>query len=1276
MLTRMLMLMSMLIVLLGAAPASAVEHAFDLEIAPSATQRIALGRDELAEAGSLRVVYQRDRKPDAAERDGAFLDVCLVTSDQRFFALAEPLPLDAKDGSSRFVLDAADWSGVDGALGADALGAVSYLLVRIHASSTDGRVSGTISTDHASTSSPSFTVDLVDGGVIDRGPWRELRVRLEGHRDGERGEVDLVDGERRLPLFLDQPLASDGEHWHARGAPHWTLRLRAGEQPSGHLEWRLGSRAWKSSALPVLATVGTQALPVPPRQALPMPHTPAWSGRASSVLADGTHQLGPRVELPACPAPILAWNDRWNGFRGPRCVSWPEAAACDAAFAAGVDELDLLPQLVLEDHGTFRFGLSPWHADQGGVWRVSRDVFTDDAPWVDWRAHARAVVARARAVPGLTRWRLGVTQGANGVDEYARLRSLIDDLAAMVARCDGRPLLILNAQAVDYAYGDKEASKGKETCWYSFEDGAQDWQAGPLPIRAELRVVADLASDGKMSLAVPLSLQGGHDGERVGGAFVAADANLFSLDRLEFDAAASFAGKGDGDVQLYAWATDEDHRWYQQRLAAIGCDRRWNTVAVPFADDAPWEPVGHASPWCADVRRRVRRLGIVGFSHQRTDAAHAAHVDGAASATLYIDRVRRLGWPLEAPPELSFRDLAVGGQEVALYAPLRADFQLSIQARNPYDPDHADVVGEVEGPKGEKRSYPAYWAEPMELIWANGTERVAPAGTGSWHWRFTPPTRGVWRWRLHARVKYHNDWKEAIGEWQQATVGEPAAESLPPLRVSAKDPTCFETCEGAFFYPIGINLRSPGDGRQDQVLGQLHGQSGRDVNDIERPLFRSLEFERMGTRAYERWLPRLRKAGINWARVWMCPWWCGLEWTRAWDGFGGLTWYNQASAARLDRVLDLAEQNRIYVQIELQNHGMVGESADSEWQDSPYARHNGGPCNRSYEYFSRDDIFPINAKRLRYTLARWGWRSHLAAWVLCSELEFTGGWGAEAQNEDTGHSPSTERWLRQSLDWFTANDPQARPVSIHFSHPWVGAQLWTVPGLGFNNSNAYTGFQDFGRLSNGQWNRQRDLPTAIDLYLEQHFPPWRLKRPTIIGEWGGHWSDNDTRTLGQELHAGLWLQAVTPYAANTGFWWWLWLDATDKWSEYARIASFVDGDDRRGLDLRPAKPTIVNGGSVTLITGMSSATSHRYYAWLKRSDQQPGLTSQNDAGQARIETGQPGSVWKMERWSCADGTRQASAELSADTQGVLLMPLGVVSPDAAFKLTRTGLVEK
>ena len=330
-------------------------------------------------------------------------------------------------------------------------------------------------------------------------------------------------------------------------------------------------------------------------------------------------------------------------------------------------------------------------------------------------------------------------------------------------------------------------------------------------------------------------------------------------------------------------------------------------------------------------------------------------------------------------------------------------------------------------------------------------------------------------------------------------------------------------------------------------------------------------------------------------------------------------------------------------------------------------------CSTSRDFFSDDEAFKATAKRYRYTLARWGWQSHVAAWVLCSELEWTAAWWNETgRNEDGGQSPSVEKWVRASLDWFKAHEAWERPVSVHFSHPWNGTTLWPMPGLGFNNSNCYTGFQEMNwgpqRLG-GEPSGQRDLPLAMELYLTQCLPPWQYHRPTIISEWGGHWQDNDTHVLAQELHTGLWLQAVLPYAGNTGFWWWLWVDGDHRWDEYQRVAAFLQDDDRRGLQWQTCKPRISGASAEVSALGMASQSQIRLYVWLTRLDQQPGLASDAPAGVASVEHCRPGSAWRCERWSPTTGRLTATTTLTADQDGVLRLPLEVVNPDAAFRLS-------
>ena len=436
-------------------------------------------------------------------------------------------------------------------------------------------------------------------------------------------------------------------------------------------------------------------------------------------------------------------------------------------------------------------------------------------------------------------------------------------------------------------------------------------------------------------------------------------------------------------------------------------------------------------------------------------------------------------------------------------------------------------------------------------------------------------------------------------------------------------------------------------------------------------LVRSLDYERQGTASYARWFAQMKANGMNWGRVWMSPWWCGIEWKREWDGYGGLNVYAQAAAARLDRVLELARTNRVYIQLELQNHGMTSRRVDPQWDDNPYNKANGGPCATDVEFFSSDEAWTAYAKRLRYVLARWGWNSHLAAIVLSSEMEFTGAWTDAFRDQDAGHNPVAAAWVKRNIDWFAANDPQRRPISIHFSHPWRAAQLWRESAVAFSNSNAYTGFQGFGRLGGERGTDRGGLPIALLTYLGEHFPPDKLKRPTLLGEWGGHWETNPASVLAAELRTGVWMQAVLPFSGNTGFWWWLWVDAAGHWSDYAPIAAFTAGEDPRGAGYQIHRPVVPDSRGVTVV-GMRNAKEHRYYAVISAATKNPGVAVVDDAGPARVVTDQPGSKWQVERWNCTTGKAEATIDLVSDDQGILTLPLGRLAPDAAFKLHRTA----
>lgn len=1220
-----------------------------IEAGPGAPGSQKLPADALVGAGRLQFTVARLSEDDSE----SWIELRLVTADGRRFSSADPLRLapGERRNSDGIGLDAGSWAGEDGPLGGDALASMAAIEVAVHGGGA--RILAGITVDRIPSSSPAFTVEQRERGLVAVGPWREWRIRLLGGSGCEGGTLDLVDAERRRwPMFLDQPGAPDSAgRWRALGPARWVLRLAPREAPAGPavLEWADGQRSWRSGVVEVPSeATATSRLPAAAAGALPLPRSPAWSGQALVHDAQGWRLTG-RKDLPEALAPVIAWRADWTGFRGPGAPSWIEAEELDRAAAAGVALVDLLPDGLTEEQGPFRFGLSPWTGPEA-PWRTPRDLWNDDRPWAAWQAHVREVVARCRASPGLAGWVIGMRRTATGDPQAERLRRVAGALADVVAAIDQRPLVARHMQLADYGRRDPKGA------WFAFEDGAAGWTLGPAPWVGPVQYEHGSGSGGEGG-SIAAQVPPGQDPRAVG-VRVSVDANLHNLDRIELDAAL----EGGGDAVLYAWVTDQYHRWWQQRLDGLAGDGGWQTVGVDFSENGAWTSPTPGGVWNADLRRRIRAFGVV------------AYVRGSApGARLRIDRIRRLGWPRQDLAPLAITALQPC-DAIAKWTPITTSFRISRDALNPYDPDEADVVGEIEGPDGSKRTHPAFWYEPYRLETTQDTEHAIPDGAGCWRWRWTPPASGTWRWRLVARIKDRDAWSRAETPWQTTRVGDQPGGPV-PVRVDPKDHRWFSDAEGRFWFPIGINLRSPGDTRQNNDLERERAYAGggpaRITGGEDVRFWQSSDWERRGTRTYERWFGLMKANGMDWARVWMCPWWCGLEWRRDWDEFGGLVWYNQANAARMDRVVELAAANGVRLQVELMNHGMVGEHADRQWQDSPYNRSNGGPCRSAGEWFRLDEVWKINEKRLRYTIARWGASPTIAAWSLCSELEWTSTFRQEAGDDDRGHSPSVERWTKRELGWLREHEVfPDRPATIHFSHPWSDPELWRIDGLGFSNSNAYTAFQDFDATLGKGRRVPRNLALALESYLDDLFPPNELKRPTLIGEWGGHWADNSPWLLRGELRTGVWLQACTPYAGDTGFWWWLWIDAADRWQDFAGVAAFIRGEDPRGVEWKRIEPAVRSTGSRILAQGMATADRMRLYCWPRGFDQDIRRTAREATGTITIADVAPGSRWEAVRFDCNAGTPVATTQLTADAAGALILPVAGLDPDAAFKLRR------
>ena len=267
----------------------------------------------------------------------------------------------------------------------------------------------------------------------------------------------------------------------------------------------------------------------------------------------------------------------------------------------------------------------------------------------------------------------------------------------------------------------------------------------------------------------------------------------------------------------------------------------------------------------------------------------------------------------------------------------------------------------------------------------------------------------------------------------------------------ASDRRHFQYDDGSFYYPIGPCLRSPSDTRLPYLDAKWN------VENIAR-------IGRRGTYQYDDYLAKFGEAGINWARVWMCSWWCALEWRRDWHGYQGLGRYNLLNAWRLDYILKKCEENGIRVDLGLINHGQFTQDIDTEWNNNPYNAALGGPLNAASEFFTDKAAKIAHQNRLRYVVARYAHSPSIFAWSLCSEMEFTEEYERHVKwNRTDEPAPNIEHWVEEMADFLKATDPYHHMVTTHFSHPERGEGTLKQPSVDFATSNAYSAFDEIHR---------------------------------------------------------------------------------------------------------------------------------------------------------------------------------------------------------------------
>ena len=683
-------------------------------------------------------------------------------------------------------------------------------------------------------------------------------------------------------------------------------------------------------------------------------------------------------------------------------------------------------------------------------------------------------------------------------------------------------------------------------------------------------------------------------------------------------------------IETLLFLKDKDGLWFQHFRPEPLRPGMWNEVSVDVGPrGAGLRPGGHHQVWNSVAGRQMTELGVKFFTQDRF--AGSLHLDGVVA------------YPAtDSAPPLRVLNLRENAVEIGRYEKFEATFDLSRDVVNPFDPDEIQVDATFIGPSGKVLSVPGFYHQGFVRRLREGREELVPVGAGRWKVRFAPVATGRYSYYLYVR---HTPDRPAHGQPAELITGKRTfgcveSESRGFVRVSKKDPLYFELDSGEWFYPIGHNVHSPSDDTPRAVKVQ---------NTINASFLPD-----HGTFSYDTLFAKMAAAGENFAEVWLCSWWVGLEWVRDWQHFNGLTRYNQHSAWRLDYLMALAARHGIYLHLVLDNHGKVSTWVDDEWADNPYNQVNGGFLDRPEEFFENPHAKALYKKKLRYIVARWAYGACILGFELWSEVDLVGS-SFEFHQNPVLAAPKIE-WHREMSSHLRRIDPWDHLITTHVSgdHSRIKGSMAAIPNLDYLACNVYRRGQRSSVIGYVQ-----DTARALNSY----------GKPGFVTEFGGHWLGSSAAAIRADLHFGLWSTYLTATAASPLLWWFQFIDADDLYWNYKALAAFHRGEDRRGQGLAN-RPVVLPLNRYTL-SAMGLQNDRMAYVWVYSRSAARAMPPRDTAPvhkdvSVRIN-GLHEGAYRVEVWDTHKGTVVAKLELAVQ-DGALTIPLPEFRIDCALKI--------
>jgi len=772
------------------------------------------------------------------------------------------------------------------------------------------------------------------------------------------------------------------------------------------------------------------------------------------------------------------------------------------------------------------------------------------------------------------------------------------------------------AAAVAWAFA-LGASEEKPLASWSFEHGTDAWRAHRSPVAwSKLK-----AHDGGWSLKLGARFPGPASVWRL----VNVDVDL--IERVVYHV--YVPADAPGNIKTLLFLKDKDGLWFQHFCEESLRPGVWNTVSVEVGPLSPYlRPSGHHRLWSSVAARRMNQIGVKFFCEEEFRGA------------LYLDQVVAYRRQAGHPP-LRVLNLHENALRVGRYEKFEVTFDLNRSVTNPFDPEQVRIDAVFTDPGGKPIVVPAFYYQNFVRRLKNDREELVPVGAGAWKVRFAPVALGRHSYRL--KIQHHPD-RPGHGEPEALTTGPRAfecvaSESRGFVRVSKKDPLYFEFSNGQWFYPIGHNIHSPSDDTTRAV--NIQKAIGADI------------LPNHGTFTYDALFAKMAAAGENFAEVWMCSWWLGIEWLADWKHYHGLTHYNLQHAWKLDHTVALAEKHDMYLHLVIDNHGKCSTWTDPEWEDNPYNQLNGGFLAGPEEFFRNPIAKRIYRKKLRYIVGRWGYSTRIAGFELWSEVDLVGdSWSFHAS--DVRAAPKVQ-WHDEMTKYLDQLDPWHHPLTTHFSTSYgrIKPTLVTLGGIDYIVCDAYRG-------------SSKPITTYV---VATAAAGNEYGKPIMVTEYGGSPFGSKIPNLRSDLHAGLWATYMTHTAGTPLLWWHQFIDADKLYWNFKALAAYHAGEDRRGKGY--ARGVVAFPANQGDLAALALQNANSAYLWVYSTTAalampKPGSAPVYKGVSVRLKGLQPGP-YRVEVWDTYKGGCVATLKVAAKTT-YLTIPLPEFRTDCALKV--------